>query len=173
MFGIGTTFQLGIGHLIAELSKRRGGLDTLQEVRPATPVPRQKRALKHHIGASGQRRARGFGVFAKSAALDLYDTAPSVFEAGQMRRLMGIALLLQQRCIFGVFPRFRPPTTHMAQIKAVACGQPMKRMRSEAERNMRPSRSLIVTPELASRGSPRESPQQIAMSSIVYDGVNF
>ena len=85
-----------------------------QTSRPSCQTGKRPETLRR---ASGQRRAGGLDVEAKFTTLDFNDSAPSLFEASQMRGLMGIALFLQQHYILAVFSRLRARTTHVSHIK--------------------------------------------------------
>ena len=52
-----------------------------------------------------------------ATALDLDDGASSLLEASQMGRLVGVALLLQQRRVLAVFARLRSVAAHVCQIE--------------------------------------------------------
>ena len=162
MLGVWPPLQLGVGHLVAERAKRGGSIDALQEIRPAAPVTGQERALKYHIRTHGQRGAGRFSVVAKSAALDLDDGAPNVFEVSQMGCLVGVALFLQQCSVFTVFPRLRSGTAHMGQIQGRRVGTPHE---AHEIRGGEENTAVEVPHECSNTcdtQSPRESPRQIA-----------
>src|SRR3546814_7339155 len=117
MLGMGTPLQLSIGHFIAEGTELRRALDALQKIRPATPVFPKDRSLEDDLGALGQGGARGLRIGGQVGAGDLDDRDAAGLQPRKMRRLMGIALLLQQNRNVTVLPGRRPFALEVTKIK--------------------------------------------------------
>jgi len=84
----------------------------------------------------------------------------------EMRCLMSVTLLLEQRGILGIFPWDRSLTAQMEQVKGRGVWTAMKRMRSVAEKSMLPSTIRMANP--SSHRLVRESSLGCKMATRFY-----
>jgi hypothetical protein len=117
MFGMGASLELGVGDFIAEGAEIRGTLDTLEKIRPTTPIVAKQRSLKDDLRASRQRGARRLRVVGKVGSRDFDNRSARSFQLRQVGSFMGIALLLEQSGVIAVLTWRRAYATHMRKIK--------------------------------------------------------
>ena len=108
VFRMRAALQLGVRHFVAESAKGGGALHAFQKIRPPAPVSRQERPLKHDLRSGSKCSAGCGGVLHQVAPRYLHDTAPCGAQPCQVRRLVGVALLLQQGGILTILARIRP-----------------------------------------------------------------
>ena len=112
--------QLGVGHLVAERAERRGRLDPLQKVRPAAPVARQERPLKHDLRPAASA-ARVASAFLRGPVRAISTTPPpGRFSRARWRASCASPCFWSSARILAVLARRRPVPRTWARSRVVA-----------------------------------------------------
>lgn len=117
MFGMGPPLELGVGDFVAEGAEIRRAFDAFEKVRPTAPIVAQQRPLEDDLRPACQSRPGCLRILGKVGLIDLDHCHIRCLELGQMGSFVGIALLLEQRRIFGIFARHWPLVMHIGEIE--------------------------------------------------------